>query len=418
MIGLRIASLRKSQLLSQKELSHGITSVSHLSNFESCRYMAGRETIELIAERLNVSPKYLLSYNDPNIELEAIIKNIFKKIVLKNVSVEDELKSIPTPIYNLKLEVSYYLLLASFYYKKGELTNARHIDENYLKVHLKYLKNHKEDLDSPLKEYLYYYWGIKFFRENKFSLSNIYFSKLIEINFDKDLEPAFLYNLALLQFRLTNYYQALSHAKKALENYLNALNWLKVGEIYNFISVIYREQFLFDEALEQLNKALNIAKTMGLATLKGSTYHNIGLIYEDLNDFDAALLNYQHAIQFKTKMSNFITYSCLIRCHIKMKHYDLSEDLINKTLKNITNPYELNILESYQAYIDLYRGNIDTFLNKSLKSSEFFENNNFLNEAQYLNTIIGEAYYEDRKYKLSSIYLKKALYLKRKSKGG
>ena len=56
--------------------------------------------------------------------------------------------------------------MASFYYKNSDLTNARHIDNKYLKVPLKYLMNHEESFESPLKEYLYYYLGLKLFREN------------------------------------------------------------------------------------------------------------------------------------------------------------------------------------------------------------------------------------------------------------
>ena len=60
-LGKRIKNIRESKGLTQGDILTGIVSNSHYSNIESGRYNAAKETIKLIAKRLDVPEDYLIS---------------------------------------------------------------------------------------------------------------------------------------------------------------------------------------------------------------------------------------------------------------------------------------------------------------------------------------------------------------------
>ena len=63
----------------------------------------------------------------------------------------------------------------------------------------------------------------------------------------------------------------------------------------NNIGAVYRDRGLYDQALENHQQALVIARRIGDRAGEARTLNNIGIVYHDRGLYDQALENYQQA---------------------------------------------------------------------------------------------------------------------------
>lgn len=421
MLGLRISMLRKSARIPQKELAKGIISVSHLSNLEAGRYKASIETIELLAKRLDVHSSYLINYSKENDLLRERINSLKEGIILDLNNVSKIINDIKLPIENTELEISYYLLKASFYYKTNQFDLAVEINNDFISYYDSFLNNSLESLPTLLKQSTLYYSGMKNYRVYNLSESCKYFNRLLEITSNNSIKANLNYNIALINHNQSNRIGAFENANIALNLHIELQQWKNVGELYNFLGVVYREASLPEKALHFFDKSLNISVQMNLKSIKERIFHNKGLVLEDMGDYEGAIMNFK--ISYDLKLNNkkynslFLTVRCLIRCYIKTNDINLAKKFTKDSLAYIENPKQFHILKALEAEIHYIEKDYDSFLKKLIKSINYFDKHNYFKEVIGLNTKIADFYFSQKKYKSAAIYYKQELEIKNLKKG-
>jgi len=421
LLGIRISMLRKNARMSQKELAKGIISVSHLSNLEANRYKASIETIELLAKRLNVLSSYLINYSKENDILRERIISLKEGIILNLGNVNKIINDITLPIENTELEISYYLLKASFYYKTNQFDLAVEINNKFISYYDNFLNNSLESLPDVLKQSTLYYSGMKNYRVYNLSESNKYFNRLLGITSNNSIKANLHYNIALINHNQSNRIGAFENANTALNLYIELQQWKKIGELYNFLGVVYREASLAENAMQFFDKSMNISVQMNLESIKERIFHNKGLVLEDMEDYEGAIKNFK--LSYDLKMNNkknnslFLTVRCLIRCYIKTNDISMAKKLTKESLANIENPKQFHILKALEAEIHYIEKDYESFLEKLIKSINYLNKHNYFKEIIGLNTKIADFYFSQKKYKSAAIYYKQELEFKNFKKG-
>lgn len=126
------------------------------------------------------------------------------------------------------------------------------------------------------------------------------------------------YNLGVLSYRMGQLSNSISFAKEALEIYLNELAWEKIFGTHNFIGCLYLEEKNLGLAENHFLKALNIARKMNINDMLEKIYHNLGLLYKALNDYDKAIEYFNLSLELKKQSNNNlnITYYAIIDIYI------------------------------------------------------------------------------------------------------
>ena len=109
-------------------------------------------------------------------------------------------------------------------------------------------------------------------------------------------------------------YLRVSYYENALENYFNSLDIRKnigdlkgIGQCYNNIGNVYKNQLNYEKSLEYYEMSLKISNDIGDKKGVGDTYNNIGNFYKEQGDFEKALEYYKKAKSIIFQEINVIT---------------------------------------------------------------------------------------------------------------
>jgi tetratricopeptide (TPR) repeat protein len=211
-----------------------------------------------------------------------------------------------------------------------------------------------------------------------------------------------------------NYY--LDQPVKAIDNYLNALNYFQQikdlqdeGKVYNNIGNLYRYND-YDMALEFFQRSLIIAKQLSDNHLIASLYLNIGSVYYHKKNFYQALSYYNKSTALFTTLKDSVI---LVQCkqntgvmYFYLQQFDKSENLLvsaNERAKQLD-------LNETVASIDL------TLADLFIAEGKFVKAQNTITEGiTYAAIIKSEKIQSDFKYTSYQLELKrknfeKALY--------
>ena len=114
-------------------------------------------------------------------------------------------------------------------------------------------------------------------------------------------------SIAKLQFYLGTSYLEDRQFEQSLASYLNCLEICgteNFGSTYHQIGMVYEEQRNWTQALENYQLAIQWYEKTGNDYELGGTYHQIGIVYAEQRNWTQALENYQLAIQWKEKTGN------------------------------------------------------------------------------------------------------------------
>gem|GEM_PF-5749302 len=421
-IGKRIRYLRMKNNLSQEKLAKGIISVSHLSNLESGRYSASEETIQFLAKRLKVKASYLLDCFTANDKLEEVLAQLFFTIISEVDDTSQILESIDLPIKCIYQEWTYYYLQGSYYYKINELNHARHIEKNILPYFISTPDEIRTEFPESLKQAYYYFKGISSYRNNQLEASYTFFNELVE--YIRHLPTVYAdmhYNLALISYQLADYFKAKKHADSANEHFINNGDLESVATIHNLLGTIYCDTFMYNDALQELNKAMNISKTLKFHRLQARILHNRGLVHKGLGNHSKALDQFKKSYRLKTSMNSefiLVTIIEIIKCHLALEQYTEAKRLARSSSQYMKTKKDYHLLTSLSGNIALQEGNQSDFIKKKKDALHYFTSNNFLKYAKGIAKELGDYYFKNKKYKNASIYYKMELNNLYEEKGG
>ena len=198
---------------------------------------------------------------------------------------------------NDSLNRHYYFEVANRYYNIGEI-------EKYKKISLKLIENSKISNDSLslAKSYTYLgdYYGLKFISDSAY----LYYFKAEKIYIllkDNQKIAKTLINKAIFELNEKDYVGSEKSIFKALK-LLSVNNEKLKYQSYNLLGIIYNELSEFDKSIEYHNRALDELKKENSnenLKLRLASLNNIGLVYQNEKKYKKSILYFQKALEEK-----------------------------------------------------------------------------------------------------------------------
>lgn len=160
-----------------------------------------------------------------------------------------------------------------------------------------------------------------------------YFEKGLELsrkNKFKSIEQMSLNNLGMFNWNNGNFQEALDYFYQALEmNSINSPQNIQGESVYlNNIGLIYQELKQFEKALEIHKKALKIREEINLKSEQAISQANIGVCYKSLSKYDEAIQAYEKAIALAKSANSMRHYYSLFgnlaNVYQEMEKYELA----------------------------------------------------------------------------------------------
>lgn len=294
MVGERIRYFRKLNRLSQKQLSEGVCSVSHLSNIENGGYeRPSVYIIEELCKKLNISLDDLDAYD--------MVASISKKISLWHKYMRNRDKTQATKLFEsinedisqtydpdvlikFKIFTLNYKILLRKVVEAGELIHE--------------LQQHRENMKDE-HEYYYllfcgYYMYVKEDYTEAMELLLEAKNKLDKLSFD---DPDIYYALALVYMHLNGAIYSIDHAEQALQLYVNEFNYVRSVECEILLGINKTNMHNYNQAHIHLTKAYDAAKLLNSVELVGNIYYYFGYLNLMKNEYELAIDDFNKCLE-------------------------------------------------------------------------------------------------------------------------
>ncbi len=404
MVGQRIRYYRKTKGLTQEELAQGICSVSYLSKIEKGDAKSSEEVINLLCERLGISPEEV----DNNEVLELLnewnllmTSRKFDEASEKYPQVKEKVSSVRDPniLIRYKLFCSrYYLVL-----EDPDLQSCYTLLEE--------VKGFYEQLSPELRFYYYVFWGMYANYNNNYkealeylhSAENQYISNL-KVN---ELDIAVLYYLLALTYNfLMRINSVTNYAYKAISIFDSEYNYSRSADCQVLLGISYRRAKNYSQAEFHLKQALKYSTSFKDDFLSGVIYHNLGYVNSCKNDNLQAIEYYKKSLLYKDSQSDekkSNTLFLLATEYFNLEDYDKALNLIEQGFEFVTTGsevyYHLTILKLR------IEKKSDEFENLLVKIAiPFFEKRNIWEYVSKYSELLADMYFDQGSYKKASQY--------------
>ncbi|MCF6139367.1 tetratricopeptide repeat protein [Pseudalkalibacillus berkeleyi] len=411
MIGQRIRYYRKTKSLTQEELAKGICSVSYLSKIENGDAKSSDDVIQLLCERLGISPEsqeldvnFIGLLNEWNYYLTLRKSKEAKEIYLK---IEDQIPFIEDPNIILR----YKLFLTRQYLTEKKAEDAYNL--------LKDLKKYKDiDFDSSLKFYHYFILGLYNYITYDYRESIDYFYKaepyLVQTPLTEVEIATFYYNIALTLTHLTHNTSVISYANKALNIFDKDYHFTRSSDCQILLGIVNRRIKNYSQSEYHFSQALKFAESFNDSKGLSVIYHNLGYVHSSKGDGKKAIEFYHKSIKIKEKIKDqsiHITYYLIAQEYFNLGEPTSSSMWLEKTFNNLEKNPDKEYLIHYKVLkyrLDNDHGKeYEQFIKK--EAIPFFQEQNILERVCEYATLLAEYYFNNSQYKSSSEYYKLAL---------
>ncbi|SFF09666.1 Helix-turn-helix [Bacillus sp. OV194] len=405
MVGQRIRYYRKTKGLTQEELAQGICSVSYLSKIEKGDAKSSEEVINLLCERLGISPEEV----DSNEILELLnewnmlmVNRRFEEADDFFEKVQEKMQIVNEP----ELILRYELFLARYYLvtDKQDLSLA-------LKILTK-IKELKEQLTSELFFYfnqltsMYFYFKADY---NK-SLSYLLESEKLLVNITlTETERALLYyQLSLCYGQLYRISSVNYYAYKAIQIFDKEYNYSRSADCQILLAISNRRVRNYEQAEFHLNQALKYSKSFKDDFTAGVIYHNLGYLASCRNDHVKSIEYLKKSLLFKEELNEDSKISTIF---LMASEYYLLNDIKSSRLwiekgfkllqKSPQNEYQIHY-KILSLKINKDNENLISYLSK--EAIPYFEKQNLLEHHATHSELLADLYFEQSQYKKASLY--------------
>lgn len=409
----RFHKIRTLRQISRQDLAKGIVSYSHLCNFESGRHKLSDDIIKALAERLDVPTEYFLNHNIKSRLLNELLSKL--EYFLKNNShneAETVINNIDTSfpyINSIFQEICFYLLKSYFLFKNQKVSEAIDLVTNEI-IYLVEEKDLKYFNDPYFVEIYHYILAITHLHKKEYVKSYDTFLKYLNCTSNNLSKADAYYNLSVSSYRMDHLSNAISLAKEALAVYLNELAWEKIFSTHNLLGSLYLEDGQLDISENHLIKALDIAKKIDMNDLLEKIYHNLGLLYKALNDYDKAIEYFYMSLDLKKQSSNnlSITYYAIISVYIKKLDIKKAEDILSEAQFICTSESDHYFFKELTALIHFHKGEQNVYETCMEEAFDYFYKVKNKKEVCYICNNLGEYYKGLRKYKKACYFYQSA----------
>lgn len=413
MVGQRIRYYRKTKGLTQEELAQGICSVSYLSKIEKGDAKSSEEVINMLCERLGISPEDV----DENQILEMlnewysqmVDRNFDKAEVFLHNTVQPKMKNVIEPTLILRYE----LFLSRFYM-------VHHVNPD-LEGSYKQLKRAESFFDEMTPDLKFYYlnflsmyYNIK--REYKKALDllkeaeSLYNTKTTGIT---QSEGAVLfYHLALTYNYLCRVTSVNHYAFKAISIFDKEYNYSRSADCQILLGLSNRRVGNYEQAEFHLKQALKYSTTFKDDFTNGVIYHNLGYVASNQKIHSKALDYYFKSLDAKTKVPNNETKSTIM---LIAKEYFLADDRKNAKiwLDKCFEVLDLNLIDDMYYHIMTLKYRIENNYDELVEilskgAIPYYEKHHIWEYVAEYSEMLADIYFDQSLYKKSSQYYQRA----------
>ncbi|MFG6497630.1 tetratricopeptide repeat protein [Fictibacillus sp. UD] len=405
MVGQRIRYYRKTKGLTQEELAQGICSVSYLSKIEKGDAKSSEEVINMLCERLGISPeevdesKILEMLNEWNMMM---VNRQFEEAINFFPKVESKIDHVTHP----EIMITFNLYLAKYYMVKDlpELEKANLALEKVKKVF--------DQLTQDQKFNYFLLQGMHYNYSEKYN-DALQFLKLAEGELGKSLniietEIAILYYLLALTYNfLMRINSVTTYAFKAISIFDKEYNYSRSADCQVLLAISYRRAKNYDLAEYHLNNALKYSKSFKDEFMSGVIYHNLGYVTSCKNEHLKAIDYFKKSLEYRnsqTKKRKALTLFLLATEYLKLKDYKRAEEYVEEGYKYSNNDlevyYHLKVLQ-YQIN-ENYDAKFESLISKDVIS--FFENRSNWEYVAKYSELLADVYFDQALYKKASTY--------------
>lgn len=189
------------------------------------------------------------------------------------------------------------------------------------------------------------------------------FKRLLVMNEDQLLKARVSYNIAMSHLQLCQFERALKYAIEAKDLYLKLHEWMKAGDSYNLIGSILTEINEFDEAQVFLQKGFNICRPE-FHNLKSLLHHNLACILFEKKLFEEALIQIDSAIEYKKTISyadNYISIKLRLDILLELNQLSYVESQIPLLVSNIRTKKHKAGYYFLAARVDYKKGDFEKY---------------------------------------------------------
>jgi HTH-type transcriptional regulator, quorum sensing regulator NprR len=409
MVGQRIRYYRKTKGLTQEELAQGICSVSYLSKIEKGDAKSSEEVINMLCERLGISPeevdegKILEMLNEWNMMMT---DRRFDEAEERYPIIHEKMQEISDPSLRLRFEL---FLCRHFMVLEPPL-----LEETKLK--LEDIEELYEHLSNDLKFYYFMFWGMYYNFNKKYNEALEYLHKA-EKQFNQtsniqDSEAAVIYYLLALTYNfLMRITSVTTYSYKALTIFDREYNYSRSADCQILLGISYRRAQHYEAAEAHLKQALKYSTTFKDETLSGIIYHNLGYVASCQKNHLKAIDRYEKSLELKKSQppANIAnTIYLLATEHYELGKYDKALNLISKGLELVNEeqePYYNLIILRYKIK-NMYSDEFLRYLRKT--AIPFFKQKGIWEFVATHSELLADIYFDQSHYKKASEYYRVA----------
>lgn len=295
--GKTILYYRKKRKITQKQLAEGICTTSYLSKIENGQNTASDQTIELLADKLQIK-------NDPNnmekvSQVKGMIDEWYKLLKARKGKRADKQKDL---IISEIEGIENPDLLSYF-----QLIDLRH------QLFFRNLKNSEdliseiqtELLSSRLKYYYLHFKGLFCYYQLQYqdALNAYQGAESISIENQFETEPELYYHLGIIYKNLHQNTLSYHYAQRALGIFNHTNRYDRSLDCEILLGINLGRMKRYAEAEKKYINALNSSEDLQLNYERAVICHNIGILYSDMGQHETALDHFRKSYQIKKQQA-------------------------------------------------------------------------------------------------------------------
>lgn len=413
-IGYRIKRERIKQELKQSFLAKGICSPSYLSKVENETIKPNKEILNLLLKKLDLNLELI------NREEDIMLIQLFE--LYKNGIINRDREKITQEILKFQqphFQFSSVNLYSYYLYIFRLKLMVRNFDKK-LDQDISFLKKNKKNLTTKQTIIFNINMGLYFYLTGHNYKALSMFENVVKTNdfFSlEEWEKADFYNIISTSYlKNKDYNESIKYSLSALTYFKDNFLYRRIIDCFIIINIAYRNLCRFNEAKEYLSLAKKMAKDLNLTEFEGLLHHNFASLAAANGQPKLAINYYIQSFEYKRHNEQLIntlpTILCIIKEFVKL---EFSSEIIKwcETGLSINKKSGLNSM-SYFYHFNIYllRYTVNTeksTFEKTIKEAiKFFEKNNDSRYVQKYSLVLGDYYFLNKKYKLSSLYYQKA----------
>ncbi|MEC5227706.1 tetratricopeptide repeat protein [Bacillus inaquosorum] len=278
-------------------------------------------------------------------------------------------------------------------------------------------------LTGMLEYYFYFFKGMYEFRRKELTTAisayRVAESKLSEV--EDEIEKAeFFFKVSYVYYYMKQTYFSMNYANRALNIFKDYDEYaVQTIRCQFIVAGNYIDSLEFEKALDVFFNSLDIAKNIKSEHLIGMSHVNIGICFDELEQYEEAAHHLEIALEFLERSNNsFLSKALFILTHVKAKQNDFKASLtyFKKgrffSRKNKDHEYvaKFKILEG------LYFSNGEYHLIKD--AFAYFESKKMFADIENYAIEVGDFFHERGKLLLSNEYYRMSNEARRKIKKG